>query len=201
MYEIRKRLYVLSAANAKPIKLFTNICLDFTRKSLVILIAAFPAAISAQDPGKMVPVVKLSDVNDVRKSLPFQGNKVFVLFYIDPDRQHIIDPLTNALDSPEADKDDFEVVSVIDCADTWIPFIALKTGAKREQRLYPDSPILLDRDHILPLAWDFGNCDNSCVVAIVGKDSRIKFVQKLRSQDECKKIVETAMKALKKETG
>ncbi|GEM_PF-2925142 len=201
MYEIRNRIYALSLVNARLKKFFTSICRDLPGKALFLLVTVFPAVIRAQDTGKMVPVVKLTDVYNVDKSLPIPGKKAFILFYIDPDRQHIIDPLTDAIDSPEADKDDYKVVSVINCADTWIPFIALRTGAKREQKLYPNSPILLDRDHLLSSSWDFGDCDNACVVAIIGRDSMIKFIQKLWSQDECNKIVATAMKVLKMETG
>jgi hypothetical protein len=157
---------------------------------LLLMLTQVPEA------GKKVPNVRLTDVYDNEKDMPFLGKKVFLLLYIDPDRQHIIDPLTNALDSQATDQENFEVVSVINCNDTWIPYFALRNGAKKEQKRYPDSPILFDKDRRLPSAWAFGDCDNVSIVAVVGRDSMIKFIQKLKSEDECKSIVPTVLKIL-----
>ena len=164
---------------------------------LFLLIPGVLTFTQGLESGKMVPNVKLIDVYDKEKNMPYLGSKTFILFYVDPDRQHIIDPLTKVIDSEDFSQTDFEVVSVIDCRDTWIPFFALRTGAKREQRLYPDSPILFDREHLLSSAWGFGECDNRWVVVIIGKDSRMKFIQNLKSEEECKSMVEIVLNILK----
>jgi hypothetical protein len=143
--------------------------------------------------------IKLADVYGHEANIPFLGKKVFLLFYIDPDKQHITDPLTNVLDSKEVDMMDFEVVTVINCKDTWIPFLLLRTGARQEQKRYPDSPILLDRSHLLSSAWNFGECDNISVVVIVDKESRIIYMQKLVSEVECRSIVPAVLNKLKDE--
>jgi hypothetical protein len=140
--------------------------------------------------------LKLIDVDGKETGIPFLGKKLFVLFYIDPDRQHIIDPLTSAIDSI-TDPLGFEVVSVINCKDTWIPLIILRAGAKPEQKKYPDSPILFDRDHSLSSSWNFGKCDNQAVVVLIDRYSMIVYFKKLSSEQECKKIVPEILERLK----
>ena len=93
----------------------------------------------------------------------------------------------------------FEVVSVINTKDTWIPYSLLRNGARREQEKYPDSPILLDKKHILPDSWKLGSCDNMAVVAVIGKDSKVKFIRILGSEKECSKIVNPVLEILKEQ--
>jgi hypothetical protein len=149
---------------------------------------------------RTVSNVMLRNVNDEPQGISFLGKTVFLLFYIDPDNQHIIDPLTEALDSKELDKENFEVVSVINCKDTWIPYFALRNGARHQQKLHPESPILFDKDHFLSLSWKLGECDNSSVIAVIGKDSKVRFIHTLRSEEECRRIVSTVLNKLKGET-
>jgi|WetSurMetagenome_2_1015567.scaffolds.fasta_scaffold29887_4 hypothetical protein len=160
------------------------------------------AAFSSQElkTGDTVPDIKLADVYDHQKSMPFLGSRVFLLLYIDPDRQHIIDPLTKELDTPEIDRLDFEVVSVIDCKDTWIPFWLLQTGARKEQKRHPESPILFDTDNSLQSSWKFGNCDNESVVVIVGKDSQVALFGKMGSEDECRNYVPQVLAKIREMT-
>ncbi|MGB8492294.1 MAG: YtfJ family protein [Bacteroidales bacterium] len=149
--------------------------------------------------GNVVKNVTLLNAFDEKTPLPYIGKEVFLIFDMDPDRQHIVDPLTESLTNGELSSGNFGVITVLNCKDTWMPYFAIRTGVKGELKKYPDSVILLDKSNTLPKAWALGDCDNAAAILVIGKDSRVKFSRIVRSEDECSKVIGEIHSAINKE--
>lgn len=162
---------------------------------LLVLISVYSIA----QFGKTVTNVKLVDVNDVVKNIPYIGNKVFTVFYVDPDVQDIVDPLSDALNARKFPKNKFGAIGMANCKDTWIPNSAIIYKAHQKQEQYPESLILLDKSYILQKAWGLGSCDNVAVIIVVGKDSKIKYIKTIKSQEEAKVLISTLLKIIDSE--
>jgi len=137
------------------------------------------------------PAVKVivTDTDNMPQNIPYLGEKVVILFYIDPNLQNINDPLSNALKVKNFSSAKFCAVGVVNCKDTWIPNSIIRTKARQKQEQNPKAVILLDKNNSLATGWSLGKCDNRTVIIIIGKDSKIKFLQSIRSQEESKKII------------
>lgn len=166
--------------------------------SISFFLSAFLFATQAQV-GKLVPNVKLVDVNDVVKSIPCLGNKVFTLFYIDPDVQDATDPLSDTLDAKKYPKDKFGAIGAVNCKDTWFPNGTILYKARQKQEKFPESLILLDNSYILRNAWGLSDCNDIAMVVVVGKDSKIKYAKAVKSQEECKGIISATIKIIEEE--
>jgi predicted transcriptional regulator len=166
--------------------------------SITFFLSVFLFATQAQV-GKSVTNVKLVDVNDVAKNIPYLGNKVFTLFYVDPDVQDVADPLSDALDAKKFPKDKFGAIGLVNCKDTWFPNSAILTKARQKQEKFPESLILLDKNYILRNSWGLGDCNDIAMVIVIGKDTKIKYAKAVKSQDESKDILPTVLKIIEEE--
>ena len=166
---------------------------------ILLLLASVPLSLHSQV-GNVVQNVTLLNAYDEKTSLPFIGKEVFLIFDMDPDRQHIVDPLTESLTNGELSSGNFGVITVLNCKDTWMPYFAIRTGVKGELKKYPGSVILLDKNNTLPKAWGLGDCDNAAAILVVGRDSRIKFCRIVRSEDECSKAIGEIHNVINNET-
>jgi predicted transcriptional regulator len=149
--------------------------------------------------GKQVPNVSLTDVNDNSQTIPFLGDKVLMVFYVDPDVEQLVNPLVEVIDEKKYQTTQFGAVGVVNCKDTWIPnqAILLKTGQK--QLRYPKSVMLLDKNHIMAKAWNIDKSDNVAVVLIIGKDARVKYAATIETLQECKEAIPKVCKFVDEE--
>jgi uncharacterized protein len=165
---------------------------------LSILLLCFNFSINAQN-RKTIQQIKLVDLNGIPRNIPYLGEKVLILFYVDPDVKEITDPISDALDEKKYPINKFGAVGVVNCKDSWVPNKLITTGTQLKQEKYPESSILLDKNYILSTTWSLGMCDNVAKIVIVGKDSEIKFVKAIKSQDECKDIIPLVIKIIEDE--
>ncbi len=149
--------------------------------------------------GNTVHNVTLLTAYDEKTSLPFLGKELFLIFYMDPDRQHIVDPLTQSLETGALSKGNFGVITVLNCRDTWMPYFAIRTGVKAELKKYPGSIILLDRSNTLPREWALGDCNDKAAILVIGKDSKVKFTRVVSSETECSKVLGEIQEVINKE--
>lgn len=161
--------------------------------SLLISIAAFAQV------GKAVPNIKLVDVNDQTKTIPFLGKKVFSLFYVDPDVRDTTVPLEDALNAKKFPKDKFAAIGVINCKDSWIPNKAILMKTREKQQKFPESLILLDEAYTLSNSYGLGACDGYAVILIVGKDAKIKYRKNISTKEEAKAIIPAVIKTVEAE--
>lgn len=150
--------------------------------------------------GQLATNMELSDARGNTRKLPL-GEKVTAIFYTDPDAKDVINPLSEAMEKRHLPKDKFIGIGVINCKDTWVPNSAMKVSVKQKEKQSPGSVILFDENKALPKTWNLGDCNNACVLVIVGTDSRVKYSKAIRSQDECRAAMGAIMKLLEEEIG
>jgi predicted transcriptional regulator len=166
--------------------------------SITFFLSALSLTIHAQV-GKQVSNVQLGDVNNAAKNIPYLGNKVFTLFYVDPDVQDVTDPLSDALNAKKYPKEKYGAIGVVNCKDTWFPNSAILAKAKQKQNKFPESLILLDKNYTLTNSWGLGKCDNIAMIVVVGKDSKIKYIKAIKSKEEGHSIISDVLKVIDSE--
>jgi hypothetical protein len=166
--------------------------------SITFFLSAFLLTTNAQV-DKQVSNVQLVDVNNMGKSIPYLGNKVFTLFYVDPDVQDVTDLLSDALNAKKYPKEKYGAIGVVNCKDTWFPNSAILAKAKQKQNKFPESLILLDKNYILSNSWGLGKCDNIAMIIVVGKDSKVKYIKAIKSKDEGYNITPAVLKVIDSE--
>jgi Predicted transcriptional regulator len=165
---------------------------------ILVCLFAFISSANAQV-GKTVSNVKLVDVKDTPRNLPFIGEKVLAVFYIDPDVQDVADPLTDALEARKFPKERFGAIGIVNCKDTWIPNNAIIAKSRQKQERFPQSVIMLDKSAQLTSAWQLGRSNNAAIVIIVGKDSKIKLIKTVKSREESKALIASLIRAVEDE--
>jgi len=170
------------------------VCLSALFFSFFVVQAQQTAAV-----GKVVSSVKLIDSKNNPKDIPFFGEKVIVLFYNDPDVKDVNDPLSEALKAKNFSKEKYVGIGIANCKDTWTPNSAIRMMVRKKEKQFPGTVILLDEDLSLAKAWGLGNCDGTSVVVVIGKDSKIKFVKKIKTQEESKLLIPTVVKIIQDE--
>lgn len=163
-------------------------------KSLIaalVFIVAISAGIKlyAAYVGQAVNSLQLIDVYDNPKAMPYIGQKVISIMYTDPDVKDVNDPLSNAMDAKKYDKTKLCAMGIANCKDTWIPNAGIRMKAKQKQNQFPESVILLDENKTLSGAWQLGNCDETGVVIIIGKDKKIKYIKYVKNKNESQAII------------
>jgi len=149
--------------------------------------------------GKVVSSVKLIDSKNAPMAIPDFGEKTIVIFYNDPDVKDVNDPLSDALKAKNFSKEKYVGMGIANCKDTWAPNSAIRMMVRKKEKQFPGTLILLDEKLLLAKAWGLGDCDGISVVVVIGKDSKIKFVKKIKSQEESKALIPTVVKLVQDE--
>lgn len=163
--------------------------------SLSFFILAFSTLCNGQE-GKTVSNVNLIDVNDKPTIIPYIGQKTFVIFYVDPDVQEITDPISDALNEKKYSVEKFAAIGVVYCKDSWFPNSAILSKARQKQKRFPESLILIDKNLKLSQAWGFNNCNDLAVIVVIGKDSIIKLIKTIKTEDEARTILSEIIKTV-----
>jgi hypothetical protein len=141
----------------------------------VALAATCPAF--AASVGDEVQEVPLRDHDDRPAALPDFGAKVLVIFYADADVADMNDPLADALDAKKFDESKYRGMGVANLRDSKAPNFIIRGIIKGKVEKYK-STILSDPDLSLCSAWALGNCNNTSIVLVVGKDKKVKHLQR-----------------------
>lgn len=147
--------------------------------------------------GKTVNAVKLLDVYDNDAEIPYLGEKVLALFYIDPDVQGLSEPLSDALEEVKFPLDRFAVAGIADCKDTWLPNSLIRMKARKKQERFPQALIFLDNKHTLASAWDLGDCNNKLAILVIGRDMKIKYFRTVSKLSESKEAIPSFLEAIR----
>lgn len=142
--------------------------------------------------------VKFANPNDDETIIPFLGQKITVIFYVDPDVQGLTRPVSAALEEEKFSLDRNAFIGIANCKDTWLPNALIRMRARKEQELHPESFILMDYDRVLARALNLGNCNNKVVLRIIGRKLNVIYNKVISSEDESKAVVPGFMEALRK---
>jgi predicted transcriptional regulator len=110
-------------------------------------------------------------------------DKVYVLFYIDPDEKDTNSAVSQALKAKKFDRDNYGSVAIINMAATWLPNFAIASKLEKKQKEFPDTIYAKDLNKVLVKEWEIA--DDSSNVLLFDKNSNLIFIHegKLQQSD------------------
>lgn len=101
--------------------------------------------------------------------------KVFVLFYVDPDEKDTNNAFSSALKAKKFDRVNYGSIAIINMAATWKPNFAIESALESKQEEFPDTLYVKDRNSILINEWNLE--DDASNVLIFSKNGTLLFYQ------------------------
>ena len=100
-------------------------------------------------------------------------DKVYVLFYVDPDEKDTNNDFSEALKKQPYDLNKFGTVAIINLKATWLPDFAIESSLKSKQQEYPNTTYVKDKSKYLVKEW--GLADDSSDIALFAKDGKLLY--------------------------
>ena len=120
-------------------------------------------------------------------------NKVYVLFYVDPDERDTNNAFSEALKVKNYDLNYYSAVAIINLAATWLPNVVLESKLKDKQKNFPNAIYVKDKSKILVKEWKLK--DDSSNVLVFNKNGELLYAYagKLDSSeiDKVLKLIDT----------
>jgi predicted transcriptional regulator len=145
---------------------------------VLLLIAAATSATAAPKLGEKPKPVTLSGeaggkVDGSAWTSDMIKDKVWVLFYVDPDHRNENEDLKEALKKEEFPKDKYATIAVINMAASWLPNAAIASSIESNQKEYPDVTYVKDMNKALVKEWALA--DDAYVVTVLDKSGKLIF--------------------------
>jgi len=119
------------------------------------------------DNGSLVKDGKAWDSNMLK-------DKVYVMFYVDPDKKDVNDEFSQALKAKEYRKRGaFGSMAIINMAATWKPDFAINIILKGKQKEFPKTIYVKDKNKVLVNEW--GLKDDASNILVFSKDGTLLF--------------------------
>ncbi|MDA7817367.1 YtfJ family protein [Sulfurimonas sp.] len=100
-------------------------------------------------------------------------DKVYVMFYVDPDERTVNDEFSQVLKEKNYNKEKFGSIAVINLAATWKPNIIIEKLLQDKQEEFPETIYIKDKNSILVNEW--GLQDDSSEIILFSKDSKVIY--------------------------
>lgn len=115
-------------------------------------------------------------------------DKVYVLFYVDPDEKDTNNAFSDALRNKKFDLEKYGSVAIINMAATWMPNFAIEKSLKAKQKKYPNALYVKDKHKVLVKHW--GLADDSSDILIIDKTGKVLYYKEGKlSQSEIEKVL------------
>ena len=89
--------------------------------------------------------------------------KVYIVFYVDPDKKDLNEDLSNALKKRHFSRKKYGSVAIINLAATWMPNALIESKLKTKQKKFPDTIYVKDKKKVLVSKWNLAD-DNSDIL-------------------------------------
>ena len=99
--------------------------------------------------------------------------KVYVVFYVDPDKKDLNEPFSEALKKRNCPHNKFASVAIVNMAATWMPNFAIDAKLKAKQKKYPNAIYVRDKKKVLVKKWALED-DNSDIL-VFDKEGKLIF--------------------------
>ena len=109
-------------------------------------------------------------------------DKVYVMFYVDPDEKDKNERLAEALKKKHFDHTKFGSVAIINMAATWKPNFVIQKILESKQEKYKDTIYVMDKNKVLVDKW--GLADDESDILLFDKDGKLLFYKAGRLSDE-----------------
>jgi len=145
----------------------------------ILLSSLLTLNLSALTLGKVPKAVTISDENGglVKDSSAWHSSsikdKVFVMFYVDPDEKDLNNDFSAALKAKQYDRKNYGSLAIINLAATWKPNFVIESILKSKQKEFPDTIYVKDKNSVLVKEWTIAD-DNSDIL-IFSKDGKVIF--------------------------
>jgi len=143
--------------------------------SLIFALGAMAA--HAANLGQELNNVQIRDAEDKPAWIPDFGKKLIGVFYNDADEADMNDPLADVLNAKNFDESKYRGMGVGDLKDSKLPNFIIRKIIRGKIEKY-NTTILTDPDLSLAGAWALGDCNNTSVFLLIGKDKKVKYVKK-----------------------
>lgn len=90
--------------------------------------------------------------------------KVWVLFYVDPDRRNANEDLESALEKEQFPREKYGSIGMINMAATWLPNAAIASSLADKQKRFPEPVYVKDINKVLVDKWHMTDDDYDVVV-------------------------------------
>ena len=101
-------------------------------------------------------------------------DKVFVMFYVDPDEKDVNEHYSKALKAEkEASGLTFQSIAIINLAATWKPNFVIESILKSKQEEFPNTIYVKDKASVLVKAW--GIDDDASNILIFSREGKLLF--------------------------
>lgn len=146
--------------------------------ALVLYVSVAWPAHAAPAVGNLPPVVILSGDNGGRTdgtawSSESIKDKVWTLFYVDPDKKDINEKLEAAVKEQKFPRDKYGSIAIINMDATWLPNGIIASSIKSKQEKYPDTVYVKDLTKHLVKQWRLADDDYD--VLIFDREGKLQF--------------------------
>ena len=165
------------------------------KKSLIAL--CIPFVLMALHLGEKPKTVVIEDerggrVDGLAWSSDTIRDKVYVLFYVDPDEKSTNEEVTKRLKEEAFDRSRYGSIAIINMAATWMPNFAIESTLKSKQKEFPHTIYVKDKRKVLVKEW--GLQDDSSDVLLFDKDGKLLFIREGKLSDS---DIETLIKTIR----
>jgi len=124
-------------------------------------------------------------------------DKVFVLFYVDPDKKEDSEKFVDALHAKNYDKEKYGSIAIINLKATWLPNFAIEKMLKKKQEAFPDTIYVKDKTKLLVSEWSLA--DDSINVILFNKKGELLYTHEgFIDEEETKNIFSLIEKEISK---
>ena len=110
-------------------------------------------------------------------------DKVFVMFYVDPDEKDVNEHYSQALKvEKEAKRLSFQSIAIINLAATWKPNFVIESILKDKQEEFPNTIYVKDRASVLVNEWEIA--DDSSNILIFSQNGELLFYKEGAMSEE-----------------
>ena len=100
-------------------------------------------------------------------------DKVYVLFYVDPDKKDDNEAFIDALHEKNYDKEKYGSVAIINLKATWLPNFAIEKKLKSKQKEFPNTLYAKDKTKYLVKEWEL--VDDASNILIFDNDGKLIY--------------------------
>ena len=137
-------------------------------KKVLLSILLLCGVVDAIEVGKVPPHVVISGKNggEVKGSAwdsSMLKGKIYILFYVDPDKKDLNEHLSQTLKAKNYPRDKVNSVAMVNLKATWLPNIVLESLLKSKQKEFPDTLFVKDKQKVMVKKWNLED-DNSDIL-------------------------------------
>jgi len=146
---------------------------------MFILSAIMALNLSAITVGEVPSEVVIENDNGgmVQDGSPWSSStiidKVYVMFYVDPDEKDTNSHFSKALKEQKYDRNNYASLAIVNLAATWKPNFVIESILKGKQEEFPDTIYVKDKNSVLVNEWKVK--DDASNILIFSKQGELLF--------------------------